>query len=134
MGAAGYKTVDELNILYPKGHMSKESKLYESIRYKLINNGYGNDLSSLSDFLHKNPKFIEHCNYLQEGLTEHKTILVLIDDSDLLWNIHNYFPVLYALNNKGEAVHRTTIKILLDNLLDKEVSEQLSRRLYKDGR
>lgn len=132
MDATDYKTIEELDILYPKGIMSRESKLYEDIKFKLINNGFGNDLSSLSSFLKKNPKFLEHCNYIQAGLSKHKTILVLIDDSDLLWDIHNYFPILYALNNKGAAVYRTTIKILLDNLLDKEVSTQLSSRLYKD--
>ena len=127
-----YKTLEALDAIHSIDPTSKEAKLHEVVKHKLREYGFGKDLASLSTFLKQSISFMDHCNYIQSGLSKHKSIIVLIDDSSLLWNIQNYFPVLYALNNPGEAVHRTTIQMLLDDILNKEISGQLSKRFYKD--
>jgi len=132
MADTGYKTLEDLDAFHLMDSSSKEARLHETIKHKLRENGFGKDLSSLSNFLKQSPSFLEHCNYIHSGLSKHKSIIVLIDDSNLLWKIHDYFPVIYALNNSGEAVHRTTIQMLLDDILNKEISGQLSKRFYKD--
>jgi hypothetical protein len=132
MADTGYKTLKELDGKYMCSDTS-EAFLYKEIKNKLIENGFGLDLSSLSKFLDDNPFFMSHCNKIKKALLEHNSALVIIDTSQLLWEIHKYFPLIYALNSpKGESIFKISLKHLLDSLLDKDISAEMPSRINKD--
>ena len=132
MAGVNYKGIDELDELYSKFDDISSPSLYRKIKYKLNEHGFGQDMAALSPYLVKNPKFLEHCNYIQEGLNEHSSVLVMIDDAELLWDIHKFFPVLYALNNTGQSVYKVAIKYLLDRIVDREQNDEIPKSLDKN--
>lgn len=132
MAGVNYKSVAELDELYSKFDDLSSPSLYNKIKYKLNEYGFGQDMAALSSYLIKNPKFLEHCNYIQEGLNEHSAVLVMIDDAELLWDIHKFFPILYALNNAGQSVYKVAIKYLLDRIVDREQNDEIPKSLDKN--
>jgi len=132
MDGANYKSILELDTYYPEWDDSSSASLYRNIKCKLNEHGFGRDMESLSSFLTKNPKFLSHCNYIQDGLDKHNAVIVLIDDAELLWDIHKFFPILYALNNTGQSVYKVAIKFLLDRIVDRKQNEEISKSLDKN--
>ena len=127
---AKYRTMLELDKIHKVLNSASANK-YHTVKNRLQENGFGSDMRDLPSFLANNPKFLEDCNTVQEGICAHNAVVVLIDSMGLLWNIHKYFPILYALNNLGNSVFRTTIKLLLDGLLDRD-SIEFERRLSQN--
>lgn len=131
MADVNYRSITDLDKYYSKIDDSFSPSTYKKIKYKLNEFGFGKDMETLSPFLIENPKFLGHCNYIQSGLNEHKSVIVMIDDATLLWDIHRFFPILYALNNIGDSVYRIAIKHLLDRIVDREQNEEISKALDK---
>lgn len=96
------------------------SSLFTSVNKKLIENGFSGNLDLLDRVLSDNPHFYETCNRIHYRLQKHRCVFVVCNSGDVMWKIHAYFPVLYAINNLGKSVYRVTVKKLIDSLLDKD--------------
>lgn len=100
------------------------SDLFKNVNKKLIEHGFGENLDSLDDALIQNPHLYNACNKLYANLQRHRCVFLLSNSGDIMWKIHAYFPVLYAINNLGQSVHRTTVKNLIDSILSKDESSK----------
>lgn len=99
-------------------------ELFKTVNDKLIANGFGENLKTLDVTLTENPYFHTACNKINAKLEKHKCVFVLCNSGDIMWKIHAYFPVIYAINDLGKSVYRTTVKNLIDSLLSKDDSSK----------
>ena len=104
----------------------------QRIKNNLRAYGFGGDLETLDSFLADNKKFISDCSKLLPFLPEKKAIILITESKEFIWNFHKYFPVLFALNFLGKSVFRTTMKLLIDRLLDKETSDSLFQSINQN--
>ena len=128
-----YRSLKELNALYGPAAKEDAVALFKRVRGKLVESGYGPQILELSIFLEKNPEFLEVCDKIQIGIDSHNAILLLVNDMKLIWDIHKFFPILYALNNLGKSVFRINMKHLIDGFLEKDKDNaEFEKKFYQN--
>jgi hypothetical protein len=127
-----YKSVTELDRFYKTKKDLPEAFAYFAVKQKLVENGFGFDLENLKGYVTNNSNILDYCYQIQQGLLKEKSVLALIDSSEILWDVHKYFPVLYAINNIGESVFRASIRDIIDSILDKEAAIQYVKKLSQN--
>ena len=105
-------------------HQSEDARSYSAlftmVNKKLIENGFSENLDLLDGVLAENPFFYDACNRIHSKLQKHRCVFVLCNSGDIMWKLHAYFPVIYAINNLGKSVYRVTVKKLIDSLLSRD--------------
>lgn len=91
----------------------------EFTKSKLESCGYDKDLKTLEESLESKPDLVSSMDEVYNFISEAKCTLLIVNNSTLLWDLHAYFPIMYALNEPGKSVYRTYPKALIDTFLNR---------------
>lgn len=98
----------------------ESATLLKIVEDRLIQYGFDKSLHLIQSYIDENPDFMNKANLINEAVMSSRVTFLLVNNAELLWAVHNYFPILFAINNLGKSVYRTTMNTLMNRLLDKD--------------
>lgn len=105
--------------------------LFESTEDILNKYGFAASMGKIQEALEGDPNILPKMQSIYDVLSTERTALVVANNTQIVWDVYNYFPILYSINNLGKSVYRITMNNLMNKLLDKDdLGRNLEQRQY----